>query len=179
MEKETAQLTDIIDIKGPLALPSSFTFIFIFLALVFVIAAIVFGILFFLKKRKEKIESIPPKPAHEIAYEALEALKQKNYITQGKIKEHYEELSFIIRYYLENRFDLRAPEMTTEEFMEKAKETELLSSKHKNLLKEFLTHCDMVKFAKYGPLPEEIEASFDSAKNLIDQTKREKSEIRI
>ncbi|MFH1504133.1 MAG: hypothetical protein ABIH08_01915 [Candidatus Omnitrophota bacterium] len=171
MEDKTAVITDIIDIKGPLSLHSSLTFLFIFLAALLLIAAIVFGILYFLKKRKEKIEAIPPKPAHEIALEALEALKRKDYIAKGKIKEFYEELSFIVRYYLENRFSLKAPEMTTEEFLEQAKGADFLTQEQKKLLEEFLSHCDLVKFAKYGPSEDEIKASFESAENLIEQTK--------
>ena len=88
------------------------------------------------------------------------------------IKEIYIELSDIVRHYLENRFILRAPEMTTEEFLDKLKDTDMLSYDQKILLKDFLFHCDLVKFARYGPTEKEIDSSFKSAENLVDQTKR-------
>jgi hypothetical protein len=42
---------------------------------------------------------------------------------------------------------------------------------HKELVGNFLEHCDMVKFAAYGPDSREIENSFNSAKKLVDETR--------
>jgi hypothetical protein len=84
---------------------------------------------------------------------------------------YYVELSFIIRRYIEDRFDVRAPEMTTEEFLSKVKDMNVLSDEQKALLKNFLSYCDLIKFAKYGSTYEEMEASFESAKKFIGQTK--------
>ena len=63
--------------------------------------------------------------------------------------------------------------MTTEEFMSIASDSPALIYEHKSLLREFLLHCDLVKFAKYKPEYTKIDSSFDSAKKLIDQTKKE------
>ena len=135
------------------------------------------GIAFFLFKRKRVEEVfIPPRPAHEIAYEALEALKQKEYLKRKEYKLYYIELSDIVRHYLENRFNLRAPEMTTEEFLNSVRDNKALSYEHKSLLRDFLSHCDLVKFAKYEPAEKEVSLSFESAKRLIDQTKEQKAE---
>ncbi len=113
------------------------------------------------------------KAAHEIAYAQLQALKQRNLIQQGLVKEYFSIISDIVRHYLENRFSIRAPEMTTEEFLVYAQASALLGSDHKNLLKHFLNSCDMVKFAKYAPAAAEIEDVFAAAIRLIDQTKLE------
>jgi len=83
------------------------------------------------------------------------------------------EISDIIRHYLENRFLLKAPEMTTEEFLFYVRDYSQLIKEHKTLLKEFLLTCDLVKFAKYVPLFEEMDAIFVSAKKLVDETKEE------
>jgi len=161
---------DIRDIKGPVKLISNLSAYFIAGLILLIIIGI---ILFFLsrKKKKEKMVFMPPKPPHEAAYEALEALKKKHLIENGRIKEFYIELSFIVRRYLEYRFNLRAPEMTTEEFLIHVKNRNELSYDEKYFLKNFLSHCDIVKFAKYVPTAKEIDSSFDSAKNLIDETK--------
>ncbi len=157
------------DIKDPVALPSRINKYFVLACLLLlVISGLSAG--YFLKKNK-KGDTIPKKPAHEIAYEQLEALRIKDYIGKGLIKEYYTEVSDIIRHYLENRFRLKAPEMTTEEFLVSAKDAAELISEHKNLLKEFLLCCDLVKFAKYAPALDEVNSIFDSAKHFIDQTK--------
>jgi hypothetical protein len=108
---------------------------------------------------------------YRAAMRALRALEQERFPEKGLIKEYYSRLSGIIRTYIEDRFGLRAPEMTTEEFMEEARASGELDNTQKHLLNEFLVHCDMVKFARYGPTPEEMGRSFSSAENFIEQTK--------
>jgi hypothetical protein len=157
------------DIKGPVGLPWVINK-YLVLATLFLLTFL--GILagYFLKKNQEE-QAISKKPAHEIAYAQLEGLRAKNYIALHRIKEYYTEISDIIRHYLENRFQLRAPEMTTEEFLIKVRDSSELISEHKNLLREFLLCCDLVKFAKYAPTLDEVNSIFDSAKHFIDQTK--------
>jgi len=156
------------DIKGPVYFPVNYFFLILIVVLlaVFLLAL---AIRWFLKKRKKSPKVV--KSAHELAYEALEALRAGNLPAAGKVKEFYFELSDIARHYLENRFTLRAPEMTTEEFLHTLGESTKLADNHKILLKEFLNHCDLVKFAKYGPTAEEIDTSFKAARKLVDETK--------
>jgi len=157
------------DIKGPLGLPSAIGKFLIPIGLLILIIS-GFLVWYFLKKN-QKEQYQPKKPAHEIAYEQLEALKVKDYIGKGLIKEYYTEVSDIIRHYLESRFKLKASEMTTEEFLVSVRDASDLASEHKNLLKEFLLCCDLVKFAKYTPSANEVNSIFYSAKHFIDQTK--------
>ena len=162
---------DIKDIKGPVSFPNRlYLYIFSGAAAVLVIAAVVF--LFLRKKKKAESAVSPPRPAHEIAYEAFIELEKMDYPQKGRIKEYYTALSDIVRRYLENRFKLRAPEMTTEEFLHSVRASKELNSEQKSLLREFLSHCDIVKFARYNPETAEIEKSHGSARRFIDQTKK-------
>ncbi len=158
------------DIRPPVYFPSNY------LPLIIIIVLCLSAVLaLFLSRliRRKTFKKSPPltgKTAYETACEALEALKAKDLIRFGRIKEYYIELSFIVRQYLENKFNIRAPEMTTEEFLEAAKQSDALSAGHKQLLKTFLSYADMVKFAKYGPNAKEAEDSFLAARKLIDET---------
>jgi hypothetical protein len=162
---------DIRDIKGPLEMRDVLVTTAIWLAILILLAALAGAFIFTKRKIKEMVP--PPKPAHVIAYEALEDLTRRGLIAEGRIKEFYIDLSGIVRHYLEDRFRLKAPEMTTEEFLADVKQKKVLTSTQKELLRDFMSHCDLVKFARYGPTEEEIRSSVDSAKNLIDQTKEE------
>jgi len=136
--------------------------------------AIIILTLWFISKRQKKI-SLEAKilPAHIIAYKELEKIKWLELIRKGMIEEYFDRLSSCIRHYLEGRFDLRAPWMSTEEFLTQAKTSALLNTAHKKLLKRFLELSDLVKFARYSSSAAEAEDSFIVVKNFIDQTKQE------
>ncbi|MCM8780416.1 MAG: hypothetical protein NC908_00615 [Candidatus Omnitrophica bacterium] len=161
--------TDIRDIRGPQSFKTVFWFYVVLVSMLIVTLGVIFGFIFF--KKKNRVEQIPPVPAHIIAYKALAALEKKDYIKNGQLKAYYTELSDIVRHYLESRFNIRAPEMTTEEFLVKIKQNDTLSVKHKDILRDFLSTSDLVKFAKYQPAQTEADLSMILAKKLIDETK--------
>jgi hypothetical protein len=134
------------------------------------------ALLLWLRLRKHPVAStlIPKVAAHVMALERLRKLIERDLISRGLIQEFYVELSLIVRHYLENRFNMRAPEMTTEEFLEYMKSHEALSPNHKELLRDFMGHCDLVKFARYDPVNEEIDRSLSAARRLIEETKDDK-----
>lgn len=155
------------DIKGPLAHRAR---IIPFVIIVILSGVIAIAVLM----RRKRRPGFAPEPligAHEIACRELEELKNRNLIKAGKIKEYFIAVSAIVRRYLENRFNLHAPEMTTEEFLVSVKEASPLQQEHRLLLREFLSCCDLVKFARYAPSTEEIQAVFDAARRFVDQTR--------
>lgn len=79
-------------------------------------------------------------------------------------------LSEIVRVYLEERFGLRAPDRTTEEFLAGLQDSVALGQVHKRLLEDFLTQCDLVKFAKGDPGRDELERLHQLAARLVDDT---------
>ncbi len=79
-------------------------------------------------------------------------------------------VSDTVRQYLEERFNFHAPERTTEEFLHELKATDLLLPDQKESLGEFLSVCDMVKFARYEPGESELQALHESAVRLVDET---------
>jgi hypothetical protein len=130
--------------------------------------------------RKKRVEPVRIfKSAHGLAYERLQALINEDLIKAGKLKEFYERISDILRHYIEHRFNLRAPERTTEEFLVELAAANILPLVDKKSLKEFLEHCDLVKFAKYNPTTEQIQKTFDLVKNFIEKTKSEEKQIDV
>ncbi len=137
------------------------------------------GLVFYLRKKRAKEAERIFKSAHEIAYARLQALVRLDLIKAGKVKRFYEAISDILRHYIEDRFELRAPERTTEEFLFEIRNTEKLCESDRNSLTEFLTHCDLVKFAKHSPTAGQIQRIFDLAKNFIVQTKSDERKIDV
>lgn len=130
-----------------------------------------------LKNRKPAVPAaefcnLPPKEAaHLIALRRLETLQKKDYLLQQQYKPYYTELAECIREYLENRFQMRVLEMTTEEFLESLTEDRTLAKNHQQILSDFLQSADLVKFAKCSPLPAEAEKSLTLTRQLIEETK--------
>jgi hypothetical protein len=80
-------------------------------------------------------------------------------------------LSAIVRHYLEQRYEIRAPELTTEEFLLVATARPELSAEHRVLLSSFLERCDQVKFAGYRPDADESLATLKAARGFIEDTR--------
>ena len=168
-----ADASDVRGIKPPVSLDKRYLKLYIIIAIVIGVLILVAVVLHYIYHRKQReTESVPePLSAHQIAYNDLESLRAMDLVSKGQIKEYYYRLSNIVRHYIENRFKLMAPDRTTEEFLVEMTVTGKLTGVHKELVGNFLEHCDMVKFAAYGPDSREIENSFNSAKKLVDETR--------
>ena len=160
---EGGQITDIRDIKGPIGFRE--TNWFLILGIVIIVLAVVIFIIY-LRRRSRKL----PKTPYE---QALDALNNINglFSASGNVKEFYVRISDCVRRYIEDVFHLKAPEMTTQEFLSSVEGSMALSSDHKGLLRLFLNACDMVKFANYAPETNEIDEISSSARNFIGETK--------
>ncbi|MFM8878561.1 MAG: hypothetical protein ACKOKG_05420 [Verrucomicrobiota bacterium] len=79
-------------------------------------------------------------------------------------------LSGVVRVYLEERFGLKAPDQTTEEFLAALQQDTGLDARLRPLLEDFLTQCDWVKFAQGDPGRVECERLHQLASRLIDET---------
>jgi hypothetical protein len=112
-----------------------------------------------------------PAPPHEVALKALAALRGAKPLGEIEVESFYRELSTIARRYVEERFGLRAPERTTEEFIREAAGSGLLELRHQELVRAFLEQCDLVKFARLRPLPEDATLAFESAVRLVRETR--------
>ena len=88
-------------------------------------------------------------------------------VEQGDFMGFYNAIQGILRRYIEARFDIHAPERTTEEFLDELRGSHSPIGRHQKLLEKFLTHCDLVRFAKHTPEKQEIQATFDACKQFI------------
>jgi hypothetical protein len=113
----------------------------------------------FARRRKIAVQ----RSAYDLAASRLRALADAD--------GWFVELSAIVRAYLEQRYALRAPELTTEEFLLVAAARPELSIEHKKQLFEFLAGCDRVKFAGYRPEAAESLATLDGAKGFVEDTR--------
>ncbi|MDE0422380.1 MAG: hypothetical protein OXK76_16060 [Gammaproteobacteria bacterium] len=108
--------------------------------------------------------------AFDRAIARLEGLERRGMPTADAADGWYVELSDIVRRYIEERFALRAPELTTEEFLAEAGRSAELTAGHRELLSAFLATCDRVKFARYSPDEDESRGALDEARRFLNET---------
>jgi hypothetical protein len=157
--------TDIHGIKPPIVIPNYWIWLWIALAVIVVVAGAITAYMLWRRKAAQP-PPIPFVPPHVRARQKL----QEAMALIGQPRPFCILVSDTIRIYLEERFDFHAPERTTEEFLYELQATDLLLPEQKQSLGEFLSVCDMVKFARYEPGQPELQALHDSATRLIDET---------
>ena len=151
-----------------------------FLIYIYILGALLLvGIASWLFVRWQKNKEIVPEPviekevyipAHTKALSALSTLREEQLWQKGEVKAYQSKLTFIIREYLENRYDVPALESTTEEIVQNISKANLNMS-DVDSLKRILQVADLVKFAKAKP-DESIHESFmNEAEGFVKRTK--------
>jgi hypothetical protein len=131
------------------------------------------GIVYWLNQRRKKksevvIIPLPPAP-DEWAYKALEELAGKKLWQGGDIKEHYTQLTAILREYLERRFGIHALEQTSDEILHQLRLQHLQVS----LLQDteaLLSVSDLIKFAKADPGIDIHAVTIERVRSFVFQT---------
>ncbi len=161
---------DIREVKPPVPIPSVWTWLGPVLIGLVLALAIWLGWRAWRRRRRAtsrvSVIMIPPHVrARDRLREALGLI--------GQPKPFCVAISLALRVYLEERFQLRAPERTTEEFLEELRLSPRLSLGQKESLGEFLTRCDLVKFARHEPAESALRELFDAAMRLVEETAME------
>lgn len=171
MQADSIALNPIKDIMVEKANWSDYLWI-LYLICGFVVLAI---LIIYLKRRKTvpKVEAPITErviPAHEKALTSLKALAAAQLWQHGQIKEYQSRLTDIIRIYLEDRYHVKAMEMTTDE-ISTVMERSGFDQKNIAGLREILEVADLVKFAKAIPAEEIHEVFMKKAVDFVENTK--------
>ncbi|WP_163712307.1 DUF4381 domain-containing protein [Mangrovibacterium lignilyticum] len=168
------------DIKQPYAAPVTLAEASPYILGAILILAIAFFIFYYIQRRRKNkpVFGKPAKPKeapHVIALRELERIKEeKHWLEPGEIKMFYSDVSDTLREYIDERFHINAMEYTTDETLEAFKrQKDLLTDKSKSQLKDILSLSDLVKFAKYQPLPDDHNLTLMNAFFFVNETKLE------
>lgn len=155
---------DIRDIRGPISIPYEWLWVAYLLGGL-AIGALLYALWRFLRRPR----AMRPKSPFEIALERLEAAR--SLMTTDTVRDYAFTVSEIIRVYIEQRFGEKAAHRTTEEFLsDLLQQTGTPLAVHRRLLEDFLSHCDLSKFARWQFSIPEMESMHESARNFIMET---------
>jgi len=154
---------DIRDIRQPRHLPTPLAWVAV-AAGVMLLSAAAFAAWRWL--RRGKLLSLTPCAA---ALQQLEAARRL--MDPEHAREYCFAASQIIRNYVERQFHVQAPRLTTEEFLRDLVEVrETMLASHRELLGDFLQHCDLAKFAGWRYSLPALEHMHNTAVNFVRQS---------
>ena len=154
-----------VDVK-PLYVRPTFATIGLYILVGLSAIALIALIVWLIRKTHEQIQIRKMSPK-ERAMRELSRLLSKHLVEKHKVKDFYLELTMIVRRYIERSYGVRAPEQTTQEFLEAISSNPLFKVETVSKLKEFLESADLVKFAGYEPDVGGVDRSVDTAKDYI------------
>ena len=162
-------------IVEPIAAPVQMKEVFPWILAVLLLALVVFGIWYWRKHRKTKVDADgnivrgPVIPPYDKAVGDLEQLRQQKLWQSGKVKEYFSSLTVIAREYIEGQFGVNAVEMTTDDILEEVKPLHF-SQETYNKLKNTMEVADLVKFAKYSAANLESENAMNSMTEFVNES---------
>lgn len=113
----------------------------------------------------------PPPVLPEVwALRQLSLLEAESLIGSWRPKKFYYGLSETVRGYIEKKFRLAAPEMTTEEFLAALARDRGAVPYDAHKLREFMESCDLVKYAALEPIPQDGQNALGRARAFVDAT---------
>lgn len=106
----------------------------------------------------------------ERAWVELDRLIKKGLPGRGRYKDFYVELTMVVRRYVQRKYGIKAPHLTTEEFLREIGQgsSACVPTGSKDL-ERFLESADMVKFAGVEATPEMADEATDSARKYLKQ----------
>ncbi len=150
----------------------NFLWLYILIGLA-VLGIICFGLYltFFSKKSiKHILPKAKPKPLYERTLEKLKLLDEKKLWQQDDIKTYYSELTDILRAYMEERYQIKAMESTSDEIISQLAQLQTAPELIEKI-SYILDVADMAKFAKSKPLPNENTLAMQYAVQYVEATK--------
>jgi hypothetical protein len=123
------------------------------------------------RRWRRRLSQVPPRPAHEIAFETLATLRRTDFDDAEAVRRFHFQISETIRSYVENRFEFNATDLTTEEILDWLDLGEGPEEGQGEQLGQFLRDTDQVKFAHHDPTRPDIELTYERALRFVEATR--------
>ena len=160
------------DIKDVIALPAPVPWWYWPCGILVLLLGLV--VVFLLVKRRKKREKKMPSAGERALAELAAARKL---MTPDQSRAFAVKVAEILRTYIEQRFHLFRPNLTTREFLQALTgQADMQNSTlvaYNDLLRDWLNHCDMVKFARYRLTEAEMEQMLGQVRQFVEATGKE------
>jgi hypothetical protein len=111
----------------------------------------------------------PPRPPWEIALERLDEVRHAGLLEVNRFQEYFDRVNDAVRAYLGARYGFDGLESTTDEILQGLRRAAIERLAMGGVL-DFLSECDLVKFANMTPSKDACERALDSAERIVRTT---------
>lgn len=160
------------DIKGIIEVPYTIWDYLPYILIGIGILGVAYIVYSLLRKRKKTIElaeelKLPP---HIVALKELRQLDAEKLWQKGEVKQFHIRLTGIVRKYIERRFEIPALEMISSEIIDGLSKLDEIDANLIQKLRRSFEISDLVKFAKFLPLPDENAYCLQVAFEFVEST---------
>ena len=134
------------------------------------VAGMIAVAVFVWRRRRNRLATPRPQPAHLVALAELDRLQQAGLEDEDHVDAFYVRLSTILRRYLGWRFGLRALMQTTEEFVAALPAAECGLAPYRPVLGALLANFDLVKFGRQRRDRREMEEAVTWVREFVQRT---------
>lgn len=159
------------DIKGQVQYPLTFSEVLPYLIGLLVALALVWAIraLVVARRKRRSPDAAPDEPPYLVALRKLEKYRGEKYWAKDRQKAFYSGITDALREYIDARYGIDAPEMTTAEIFDSLSHTDVPADLFVQTKSLFET-ADMVKFAKAFASDEENASAVPTAVRFVTST---------
>ena len=159
------------DIKGQVQYPVTFSEVLPYLIGLLVALALVWAIraLVVARRKRRSPDAAPDEPPYLVALRKLEKYRGEKYWAKDRQKVFYSGITDALREYIDARYGIDAPEMTTAEIFDSLSHTDVPADLFVQTKSLFET-ADMVKFAKAFASDEENALAVPTAVRFVTST---------
>jgi hypothetical protein len=111
----------------------------------------------------------PPRPPWEVAFEKLDEVRHAGLLATHRYGEYYDRVGDAVREYFGARYGFDGLECTTDEMLKQLGRSALVGVTMPEIA-SFLEQCDLVKFARMTPTPDDCTKALADAELLVRHT---------
>ena len=163
---------EIHDIKGQLRYPLTFKELLPWIGGALLLAGLVVLLVWLIRRRRAQAggEIVKKDPAYIVALRELDKWRGDKVWAPDKQKAFYSGITDALKNYIEDRFGIDAPEMTTAELFAALKQAEDLPEELREETRAVFECADFVKFAKHIASEEENARALPTAVRFVTST---------